>query len=488
MALDTNIRGATSGIGAEVDSSNNLKVVLPADGGGIRMFSENDPGAKTGTADLVSPETDNDYRLRVSQDYLLDEVNFNYTAQDTGKHNYAATTMVNAWTAGQLTTNNTNLVTTTIGTNLVTYAFFPTLGTTTLSADFEVGFSAQPVVNAFIEFGLALPGATTGAPADGVFFRLSSAGLQGIASNNGTETNTGIFPSIAGGGTWTYTNNKKYQFIIYHSAVATEFWVNEDGVTSKLGSLNLPSGQGRMTMASSVPICIKHRNTGGAAGGALQGQFGSYNVRLGGTGHVTVPSLAGQRMFGSYQGMQGGTQGSLAAYANSANPTAAVPTNTTAALGSGLGGQFWETATLAVNTDGIISSYQVPAGTVNVPGRRLVIRGVGLSSYVQTVIAGGPLIAQWSLAFGHTAVSLATAEAATTKAPRRIPLSGFTQVVTANQAVSTLVSQQQGFIDFGDAPIFVNPGEFVQLVKKHVGTVATAGVIAHVVTFVYGWE
>lgn len=488
MALDTNIRGASSGTGAEVDSGNNLKVVLPADGGGIRMFSENDAGVKTGTPDLASPETDNDYRLRVSQDYLLDEVNFNYTAQDTGKHNYTATTMVNAWTAGQLTTNNTNLVTTTIGTNLVTYAYFPLLGTTTLSADFEVGFSAQPTANAFIEFGLALPGATTGAPADGVFFRLTSAGLQGIASNNGTETSTGVFPAANGTGTWTYQNSKKYQFIIYNSAVSTEFWVNEDGVTSRLGSINLPSGQQRMCMASSVPVCIKHRNTGGAAGSVLQGLFGSYNVRLGGTGHVTVPSLAGQRMFGSYQGMQGGTQGSLAFYANSANPTAAVPTNTTAALGSGLGGQFWETATLAVNTDGVICSYQVPAGTVNVPGRRLVIRGVGLSSYVQTVVAGGPFIAQWSLAFGHTAVSLATAEAATTKAPRRVPLSGFTQVVTANQAVSTIVSQQQGFIDFGDAPIFVNPGEFVQLVKKHVGTVATAGVIAHVVTFVYGWE
>jgi hypothetical protein len=86
-------------------------------------------------------------------------------------------------------------------------------------------------------------------------------------------------------------------------------------------------------------------------------------------------------------------------------------------------------------------------------------------------------------------VSLATAEAATTKAPRRQALPAFTQVVTAAQAVSTMVAQPGGsFIDFGDAPIFVNPGEFFQLVTKHVGTVATAGTIAHVVSFVYGWE
>lgn len=488
MALDTNIRGGASGIAAEVDSSNQLKVKLPADGGGVRIFSENDSGSNTGTSRLMSPETDIDFRLRTSLDYILDEVNFNYTAQDTGKHTYTTTTLTNVWTAGQMTTNGSSITTTTTGSMFSTYAYFSCLGTTTLSADFEVGFSAQPTANTFIEFGLGLPGTTTTAPTDGVFFRLTSAGLQGIASNNGTETSTGVFPLSNGTGTWVYENNKKYQFIVYHSTVRAEFWVNENGSTELLGAINLPTGQQRMCMSSSLPLMIKHRITGGAAGGVVQAQFGAYSVRLGGTNHSTVPSAAGNRMFGSYQGMQGGTQGSLANYANSANPTAAVPTNTTAALGTGLGGQFWETATLAVNTDGIISSYQVPVGTVNIPGRRLVIRGIGLSSHIQTAITGAPFIAQWSLAFGHTAVSLATAEAATAKAPRRVALAPFTQAVTANQAVSTLVSQPSTFIDFGDAPIFVNPGEFVQLVKKHIGTVATAGVIAHVVTFVYGWE
>ena len=83
-----------------------------------------------------------------------------------------------------------------------------------------------------------------------------------------------------------------------------------------------------------------------------------------------------------------------------ANVAAAVPTTTGAALGSGLGGTFWETATLAVNTDGIIMSYQVPTGTVNFPGRRLVLRGMYLNSYIQTVIAGGPYTAEW-FRLGH---------------------------------------------------------------------------------------
>ena len=490
MALDVLIGGANLNadgsikVATETDASTN-----PDNVGGIRTFGENDQGLLTGLPLIVSPEIDVDFRMRIAQDLLLDEEVFNYTAQNTGKHSYTTTTMTNTWTAGQLTTNATNITTTTTGTMFSTYAPFPTNGTQTLSGDFELGFSAQPQTNTFVEFGFGMIGTSTTAPTDGVFFRLNSAGLQGIASFNGTETSSGIFPLSNGTGTWVYTNAKRYQFIVYIGGVVAQFWVNDGAGTKLLGSIPLPAAQGRMNMAAGVPLFLKHRITGGAAGGVLQATLGAYNVRLGGSNLTSTVSTQGNRIYGSYQGMSGGTMGSLANYANSANPTAAVPTNTTAALGSGLGGQFWETVSLAVNTDGIISSYQVPLGTVNVQGRRLVIRGVGLMSYVQTVIVGAPYVAQYSLAFGHTTVSLATAESATAKAARRLPLAGLTQVVTAAQAVSTIVSQPgDAFIDLGDAPIFVNPGEFVQLVTKHVGTAGTSGTVAHVVTFVYGWE
>ena len=490
MALDVLIGGANLNadgsikVATETDASTN-----PDNVGGIRTFGENDQGLLTGLPLIVSPEIDVDFRMRIAQDLLLDEEVFNYTAQNTGKHSYTTTTMTNTWTAGQLTTNATNITTTTTGTMFSTYATFPTNGTQTLSGDFELGFSAQPQANSFVEFGFGMVGTSTTAPTDGVFFRLSSAGLQGIASFNGTETSSGVFPLSNGTGTWVYTNAKRYQFIVYVGGVVAQFWVNDGAGTKLLGSIPLPAAQGRMNMAAGVPLFLKHRITGGAAGGVLQATLGAYNVRLGGSNLTSTVSTQGNRIYGSYQGMSGGTMGSLANYANSANPTAAVPTNTTAALGSGLGGQFWETVSLAVNTDGIISSYQVPLGTVNVQGRRLVIRGVGLMSYVQTVIVGAPYVAQYSLAFGHTTVSLATAESATAKAARRLPLAGLTQVVTAAQAVSTIVSQPgDAFIDLGDAPIFVNPGEFVQLVTKHVGTAGTSGTVAHVVTFVYGWE
>lgn len=490
------IEGSSGAGEVGVAGTNQLKVIPetnaaanPGNVGGVRTFGENDAGQITGVVDLSSPETDVDFRLRVSQDTLLDEEVFSYTAQNTGKHSLAATTMAATFTAGQFTTNSGSITTTTTGVQLATYATFNQIGTQTLSFDVETAFSAQPTTNTFIEFGIGAPGTTTTAPTDGVFFRLSSAGLQGVISFNGTETSTGVFPLSNGTGTWAYTNNKRYQFIGYLGGVDAEFWVNDGTNTVKLGRIPLPTAQGRLTLSNSGQFFYKHRITGGAAGGVMQSFLGAYNVRAGGSNITTLASTLGNRLFGSYQGLSGGTMGSLANYANSANPTAAVPTNTTAALGSGLGGQFWQTFTLALNTDGIICSYQVPAGTVNAPGRRLVIRGVGLTSYVQTVLVGGPCNTQYSLAFGHTAVSLATAEAATTKAPRRIPLASLTQAVTAAQAVNTMIAQPGGaFQDFGDAPIYVNPGEFVALVAKHVGTVGTGGTIAHVVTFVYGWE
>lgn len=465
----------------------------PAGVGAMRAFGENDGGALSGAVLLKSNEVDVDYRGRVALDLILDDHVFNTTAQDTGKHTYSNTTMTNTWTAGQLTTNGSSITTTTTGTVLATYAFFPIIGTSTLATDIELGFSAQPQTNSFIEFGIGIPGAQTVNPTDGVFFRLNSGGLQGIASFNGTESSTGLFFAADGvGAPWAYTNAKRYQFICYVTPVEAQFWVNDGTGANCLGTIPLPAGQSRMCMSSAGQFFLKHRIAGGAASGALQATMGAYNVRIGGPQMLTTASTQGNRIFGSYQGLSGGTMGSLARVGtitsgNEANVTAAVPTTTTAALGSGLGGTFWETVSLAVNTDGIIMSYQVPAGTANVPGRRLVLRGLFLNSYVQTVIVGGPYIAEWFLAFGHTAVSLATAEAATTKAPRRIALP-FVQQITAAQAVSTLVAQNETFVDLGDAPVFVNPGEFVQLCTRHIGTVGTSGTVVHRVTPVFGWE
>jgi hypothetical protein len=497
MALDTNLRGQT-GTQADVTSTGRLKIAQEvdaygagaADVGSVRVMGEVDAGSVTDAIILRPMEVDADYRVRMSQDHILDEEVFNYTAQNTGKHNLAATTMASTFTAGQWTTNSGNITTTTTGVQLSTYAFFPVTGTTTLSLDAELAFSAPPTTNTFVEWGLGVPGGATAAPTDGVFFRLSSAGLQGISSFNGTETSTGVFPLSGGAGVWAYTNNKRYQFIAYQSEVEAVFWVNDGTGAVMLGRIALPTAQPRMSMAASAQTFFKHSIRGGAAGGALQCLVGAYNVRQGGTNITTVAGTMGSRMLGAYQGLSGGTMGSLAAYANSTNPTAAAPSNTalTANLPNGLGGQGAVIAAAAAVTDGIWASYQVPAGTVNVQGRRLVMRGVRIDAVnTGAAVATTATTVQFSLAFGHTSVSLATAEAATTKAPRRLAVGYMTWPVGA--AIGAQPQNGAIFLDLGDAPMFVNPGEFVQLVGKFlVGTATASQVINFTWQPVYGWE
>ena len=94
----------------------------------------------------------------------------------------------------------------------------------------------------------------------------------------------------------------------------------------------------------------------------------------------------------------------------------------------------------------------------------------------------------FSLNFGHTAVSLATTESANTKARRVVLLPELTQVITSAQAASTMVSQPGGMISMFDDPIYVNPGEFVSLSVKHIGTVGSSGTISTQIQYVYGWE
>ena len=476
------IDGGSSTAGkANVDADYQLAVATNADptkAGAARIFSENDPGDVTGEAYCYSPETDEDYRLRVAQDAMLAQDTFCYTAQNTGTTRYANTTMTATWNAGGLLTNASGITTTTTGVEVGTYAEYPIIGAAGLNLEFTVSFSAAPVANTTVDIGLfRRAGSNPYAPTDGVYLRLNSSGLFGVINHNGSETTTSVFAALDGGS--PYQLNRVYQVILVVTEREVQFWI--DNVL--YATLNTPAAQGQPCMSATLPFSLRHAIAGGAAGGVLQVTLRDFNVTLAGTQVANELATVTSRAVGTHQGLNGGTMGSLANYANSANPTAAVPTNTTAALGSGLGGQFWETDTLAVTTDGVISSFQVPAATVNVAGKRLVIYGVTISSYVQTVLVGGGYVAQWSLAFGHTAVSLATSEAATTKAPRRVPLG--IQAVGADAAVSTVLStvQQQ----FGN-PIYVNPGEFVQTVKKKVGTAPSSGVIAHVVTFDYGWE
>jgi hypothetical protein len=166
--------------------------------------------------------------------------------------------------------------------------------------------------------------------------------------------------------------------------------------------------------------------------------------------------------------------GQTAQWSNTALPTAAAGTNTTAALGTGLGGLFQLNAMATSATDVIVSSYQNPVGSVTQSPGDLYIRGVWIDIVnLGAAVATTATVLAVALAAGHTALSLATTESAsfangTAKAPRRLPLG--TAAFKVGDPIGALQRIQ---VDF-ETPVQVNPGQFVQVVAKPVLGTATA--------------
>lgn len=474
------IEGSINGYLADVTFEKELKTALTttsSKAGWVGIGSVNDDGDIIGSKDIISPETDYDFRLRVTQDTILDSELFTYTSQNTGKHTCTTTTLTNSWTTTGIITNNGSITTGTTGMVFGTYNYFTYLKNIPLYCEFDLSFSNQPVSNCVIDYGLFIRNGIS-TPTDGVYFRLNAGGLLGVINNLGVETTVSL--------PFTYNNLEVHNFIISISSVNVQFWI--DNIL--YGQIPTPIAQGVPFSFGSLPLSVRHIHTA-TTSGVLQCNIKTYSVSFGGISVADNLGTINNRIVGAYQGLSGGTMGSLSVYTNSTNPTAAVPSNTvlTANLPAGLGGQAWETFTtgLAANVDGILMSYQIPAGTTSVVGKRLKVTGVKMSAFVQTVLTGGGFNSTFALSFGSTVVSLAASEGSAGKARRIVLLPEFTQTVASGAAALTLIQQNSTISTFSE-PIYINQGEFIQFTVKHIGTVATAGVIAYNIQYIYSWE
>lgn len=478
---------------ANVDASFNLQVAGPgrtaagtvrgggeAAGAAAVIFSENDPGEILGTRKVLSPETDGDFRLRVGADMLCDVETFNYTAQNTGKFFQTATTMTAGYSASGVRFNESGITTTATGIRKRTWAEFPVFGPaqTYVEIKASVAESTAPA-NTYVNLGpFRDGGANPFTPTDGAWFGFSPAGVAGfIVTNAGTPVTTGVFSSFVP------VANQVYKFGITVAEKAIDFWIND----VLYGSIPRPDGQGQPFMSTSLPISFSQAHIGGAAGGVFRVTLKDYAVSIGGAVLSTTLGDMGNRSLGSYQGLSGGTMGQLAIWSNTALATAAAATNTSAALGSGLGGLFGMNAPATGATDLIIQSYQNPAGTAIIQGRRLVVRGVWIAcTVIGAAVATTETAFALALAFGHSAVSLVTAEAATTKAPRRIPLGNLSWAVGA--AIGAPPREGSIYRQFQNG-IYINPGEFLAVIAKPlVGTATASEVFEFTIGFDYGWE
>lgn len=470
------VEGGASGVMADVTTNNELKVALgatPATMGGALIFSENDAGAVTGSRYVLSPETSDDYRLRVGLDTILLSETFNYAAQNSAAWASILTTMTTTFSAAGALLNASNITTITTGAMLKSYRRFPIVGAGMLYGEAVARFSIVPVANEVIEIGFFdVAAATTATPLDGVFFRIANGNIFGVLNNNASEVTTGNFTMP--------TFNEMHKFVISVNERHVDFWI--DDVLQ--ATINTPVGNGQPFASGSAPFATRVYNAGVAPSTAIQLLVSRVTVSTGdyNTNKSWSTQMSGMGQM-SYQGVGGMTQGSTANMANSAAPASATLSNTAAGYTT-LGGQWQFVAVAGAETDYALFAYQVPAATAAVTGRTLFITGVSIDT-VNTVVAVATTatVLQWALGFGSTAVSLATAEAAAAKAPRRIPLGiqTFPVGATVGAAATPVVANFE--------PVAVNAGEFVHIIlKMPIGTATATEIFRGTVRIQGFWE
>jgi hypothetical protein len=178
------------------------------------------------------------------------------------------------------------------------------------------------------------------------------------------------------------------------------------------------------------------------------------------------------------QGLNGGTMGSSQVqWANAALPAAAAATNTTAALGAFLGGIFQMNAPATSATDVIVASWQNPQGGVNQTPRTMKIRGIKVDLVNSVVaVATTPSTFAVALAWGGTQLSLGTVTTdsasftTNTAKARRIQPIGVISLPIGTVAGGSATPIQFDF----EAPLVINPGEYIQVVAKILSGTATA--------------
>ncbi len=478
----------TSGSGyiADVNSDQQLLVNLPISITGITaghgpgfaaLVSENDPGAVTGERHLQPPETDDDFRLRVGVDSLKFFEPWALATINSGTWSLVSTTLLTAVTGGYCKLNSSALTTANGVARITTLRSFPCYSTYPIYVTWQMQIiaSAIGVPNTQWEVGLyILPAASvTTPPQDGVFLRMSSAGiLTLVASFGGVESSSAPI-STAG-----LAVNTNYEMLITAMPTSLEFWI---GNVLYAEVASLPSFPD-FSQSLALPFTTRIYNAATPPASATTLAIGPVEVSYGGMNNAApFPDRVAMSEQGGYQTQSGTAAGSIgqtAQWGNSAAPGAAVLANATASYTT-FGGLFVVNAPAGAETDYCLFGFQVPADTAGGMNRNLLIRGVRIRTVnIGAAVATTATVMQWGIAVGSSAVSLATAEVTTTasavKGPRRKAIGMQSFIVGA--AIGT----ESQFIDayFGDSPLFAEPGSFVQVILRvPVGTATASQVL-----------
>ena len=413
-----------------------------------------------GTRVMREAEYSEDCRARTESDNLWIADYPIGTAVNTRKFATILTTQTITVAGARYELNSSGITTVSTGSMLRSYKYIPFYKANATYVEFAVNWTLAPVANWFAEWGVGAPTSAIAAPTDGVFFRITAGQFRGVCVNNSVETyvDLGTIPDEA----------VVHDCVIEITMGRVYFW----HASNLLGALNVPDTQFGPTAQSALPVFIRTYNAAVAPATAIKLQCSAIGASNGGADFnrlwPTVQSAMGNA---SVQAPTGSTVGQTANYVNSTAPVSATLSNTAAGYTT-LGGQFQFAAVAGAETDYALFGYQVPAG------QTLVLRGVWIDTMnTGAAVATTATWLQWALGVGSTAVSLATADAAATKAPARVALGN--QVF----AIADAIGKQATRIDVNlDAPMVVNSGEFVHIIlKMPLGTATGSQVIRGIV-------
>ena len=477
--------GITGGSGtankANVSTTFELEVVTPIveeQAGFVTLSSEVDAGSVMPSRTQRALEVGDDYRLRVGVDTMWLNKAFAGAILDPA-FSQVATTMTYVQAVGFGVLNSANATASGNTINLTTKKSFPLFSTFGTVIETHIREGNPTSTNSSSEWGLGLmTGVAT--PLDGVFWRRLAGGqLRGIVNFAGSETpvdiTTTLVPTRSGTGSYSATDVNKYVIIV--STGDVEFWINDVLVAS----IPTPTAQGSPTQSASLPLQFRVINSGVASAGR--------RIEIGFVG-VQVADAVTARSWPAATTANGGSsiqtqQGTAVAQTSNSLITAlAAPTFTanTAPANAALGGKWISTSPMTAGTSGLATvadvhyplfSYLNPAGTVAIPGKDLVIRGIRIGETVVSAVLGATYTQiEWLAGFGSSAATLATADGVgppTTVSPKRIHLGsqGFLALAPAGTTAPGF------FVDFGDAPQVVPPGSYLHIIVSFLGNAAT---------------
>ncbi len=466
---------STAGV-ANVDANYNAQVRTPtveAQAGFVQLSTESDPG--TLGARTVRPlQASRDRRLRTGIDRPTWQMTFEGTNIAQGHISQQVTTMAIAQTGGVITLNSGNSVATAVNARILSYRSFNLFGNYPTLVTISARLTNEQIANKTAEIGL-FQATGTSAPTDGILLRWNASGeLRGVINYAGVETTTAAlaFPATS--------DTHRFTFVI--SLDAVEFWI--DGVY--YATITTPLTQPSPCSANAQPWCARVYNAGSAPSAAPTLAIGAVVISYADQSmDMPWPHMAALMGLGGYQTYPGQASGQTASYANSAAPASASLSNTAAGYAT-LGGQWQFAAVAGAETDFALFGYQVPAGSAANPGRSLVIVGVDIDAFnMGAAVATTPSLLQWSLGIGSSAVSLATADAATTRAPRRYNLGIQSFPIAAAIGQNADKSIHVMF----QTPLVAEPGTFVHLILKlPVGTATGSQVIRGVAGINSYWQ